>query len=37
VQSHPGPPSGGELWQAHSLEGGPDVLSAVHNVCRHVS
>jgi hypothetical protein len=22
----------GESWQTHSLKGGPDVLSAVHNV-----
>ena len=35
VQPHPGPSSGRESWQTHSLEGGPDVLSAVHNVCRH--
>jgi hypothetical protein len=23
-----------ESWQTHSLKGGPEVLSAVHNLCR---
>jgi hypothetical protein len=37
VKRHPGPSLEGESWQTHSLKGGPDVLSAVHNVCRHVN
>ena len=28
--------SSSESSQTHSLEGGPDALSAVHNLCRHV-
>jgi hypothetical protein len=24
---------GRESWETHSLKGGPDVLSAVHNLC----
>jgi len=37
VKPHPGPSFGREPWQTHSLEGGPDDLSAVHNVLRHVT
>jgi hypothetical protein len=33
VQDHPGASFGRGSWQTHSLKGGPDVLSAVHNVC----
>jgi hypothetical protein len=36
VKLHPGPSSRCESWQTHSLEGGPDDLSAVHNLLRHV-
>jgi hypothetical protein len=32
-----GPSLGRKSWQTHSLKGGPDVLSAVHNVCGHDS
>jgi hypothetical protein len=32
VKHHPGPSFGRESSQTHSLKGGPDVLSAVHNV-----
>ena len=37
VNLHPGPPSGGESWQTHSLRTGPDVLSTVHNLCGRLS
>ena len=37
VKRHPGPSFGRESWQTHSLKGGPDVLSGVHNVCRRDS
>src|SRR5262249_57792964 len=37
VKLHPGPSSSSESSQTHSLEGGPDVLSAVHNLCRRDS
>src|SRR6266508_1548897 len=37
VNLHPGPSSRSESWQTHSLEGGPDVPSAVHNLCGRVN
>jgi hypothetical protein len=37
VHIHPGPPSGSESSQTHSLRTGPDVLSDVHNVRRQLT
>jgi hypothetical protein len=37
VKLHPGPPSSVSRGRPTTLEGGPDSLSAVHNLLRHVT